>query len=84
MTEIEIVRVIKGIPVDQANPMWPATIFDLRSRRLRYQMVDKHHLFPLETCGDSAKFTAIWCSSAGTNGRWQLIDVLPENVSVLP
>ena len=84
MTEIEIVRVIKGIPEDQGNPLWPATIFDLRSRRLRYQMVEKFHLLPLEACGGSSKFSAIWCSHAGTSGRWQLIDVLPENVSVLP
>lgn len=76
--EIEIVRVIRGVPVDPGTPLWPATIFDLRSRRLRYQMVEKFHLLPLDQCGLSAKFSAIWCPNAGTNGRWQLIDMLPD------
>jgi hypothetical protein len=70
---------LKGKPVDPDAPMWPATIFDLRSRRLRYQMVNKHLLFSLETNG-TAKFSAVWCSSAGTNGRWQLIDMVPDHV----
>jgi hypothetical protein len=47
-------------------------------------MVEKFHLLPLDACGDSAKFRAIWCSHAGNNGRWQLVDVLPDNVTVLP
>ena len=76
----EVVWVLRGKPVDPNLPMWPATIFDLRSRRLRFQMVNKHLLFPLMETGGTAKFSAIWCSSAGANGRWQLIDVVPDHV----
>ena len=71
---IETVRVIRGVPVDPETPLWPATIFDLRSRRLRYQVVEKHYLEPLTALGDSAKFRAIWCPNAGKRGRWQLVE----------
>ncbi len=71
---IETVRVIRGVPVDPETPLWPATIFDLRSRRLRYQMVEKRYLEPLQVCRDSAKFRAVWCPNAGPNGRWQLVE----------
>lgn len=84
MTEIEIVWVHRGKPIDPDVPMWPATVHDLRSRRCRYQVVNKHLLFPLMETGGMAKFSAVWCPNAGTNGRWQLIDVLPDNVTVLP
>jgi hypothetical protein len=72
--KVETVRVICGRPVDPELPMWPATVLDLQSRRLRYQVVARHLLEPLKACGDSALFKAVFCPHAGTNGRWQLIE----------
>lgn len=83
-TQTEVVWAIKGQPVDPAQPMWPVTIHDLRSRRLRYQAAPREVLAPLFDMGGMAKYSAIWLSHEGSNGRWQLIDVLPDNVTVLP
>lgn len=79
---IEVVWVHRGEPADPAEPMWPATVHDLRSYRLRYQHANKHLLMLIPRNG-MAKFSAVWCPQAENNGRWQLVDILPDNVTVL-
>lgn len=85
MTEkVECVWVIRGIPKDASAAHYPVTVHDLRSRRLRYQFAPFEVLAPLWEQNGIAKFRAVWKSHEGTNGRWDLIDVLPNNVTVMP
>jgi len=84
MTEAEIVWVIRGIPANSDAANYPVTVHDLRSRRVRYQHAPMSVIAPLWQHRGMAKFSAVWKSHEGTNGRWELIDVLPENVTVLP
>jgi hypothetical protein len=51
---------------------------------VRYQFAPMSVIAPIWQSNGMAKFSAIWKSHEGTNGRWELIDVLPENVTVLP
>jgi hypothetical protein len=83
-SQTEVVWAIRGKSVDPSAPMQPVTVHDLRSRRCRYQTAPRDLLTPLMELGGMAKFSALWMSHEGENGRWQLIDVLPDNVRVLP
>ena len=84
MTNAEIVWVIRGFPENGDAAHYPVTVHDLRSRRVRYQFAPMSVIAPIWQSNGMAKFSAIWKSHEGTNGRWELIDVLPENVTVLP
>jgi hypothetical protein len=83
-TQTEVVWVIRGFPKDASAAHYPVTVHDLRSRRCRYQFAPFEVLAPLWERNGMAKFSAVWQSHEGHNGRWQLIGVLPDNVRVLP
>ena len=75
---IEPIWVIKGYPIDPAQPMWPCTVHDIDSRRVRYQMVPRDALMPILDRGGMATYAAIWWPDRGERGEWQLVDILPD------
>lgn len=70
--EIEMVRVVLGIPENGAQKLHPVTIFDLTQRRVRYQLVAVEfakQMQPLTHC----LWHAIWLGD-----QWKLIDKVDE------
>lgn len=68
----EIVNLSIGYPEDCHQALIPVTIFDLESRRVRYQKV---HRDQLEVMGDTK--TAMW-KAYWTGTDWRLIDIVPD------
>jgi hypothetical protein len=71
--------VIKGHADDPSAPHLPVTVHDIESRRLRYQTAPRDALAPILNMGGMAKYSAIWRPEEGTNGLWQLVDILPDD-----
>lgn len=57
------------------------SICDLQGRRMRHQYVD-HDQMPDGI--SSIKYLASWSPHMGSDGCWQLVGALPENVMTLP
>jgi hypothetical protein len=83
-SEIEVVYAIRGEPFDPSQEQWPCTVHDLRSRRLRYQYVPRYIALALGEFNGLSKMSARWCPNVGDRGEWQLFDLLPDNVTVIP
>jgi hypothetical protein len=78
-TPLEPVWVIRGQPADPSQDEWPVVAHDLQSRRLRYQMAPRYIALALGELSGMSKMSARWCPNDGKNGRWQLVDILPDN-----
>jgi hypothetical protein len=83
MTAPEIVWTIRGEPFDPQQDSWPVVVHDLHSRRVRYQHAPRYIGLALGEFNGMSKMLARWCPNVGDRGEWQLIDVLPDNVTVI-
>jgi len=84
MKNAEIVWAIRGEPFDPSQENWPVTVHDLASKRLRFQFAPRYIALALGEFGGMSKMTGRWCPNVGDRGEWQLFDLLPDNVTVLP
>jgi hypothetical protein len=84
MEDITIVWVIRGQPVDPSQDKWPVVVHDLHSKNLRCQYAPRDIALALGEFSGMSKMTARWCPNVGERGEWQLLDFLPDNVTVLP
>lgn len=74
MDLIERVNLAVGIPASPDQKMVPVTIFDLESRRVKYQHAPRDQLAVMGG-RKTAQWTAIW-SSLGQ--EWKLLDIVSE------
>ena len=81
MTSPEITWVLLGWPLDPYQDEWPATVFDLHSRRVRYQRITKSQALETSLMGGTAKWSARWCPQVGDKGEWSLIDMVPDTAT---
>jgi hypothetical protein len=80
----EIIWCIRGEPFDPSQENWPVVAHDLHSKRLRYQFAPRYIALALGEFGGMSKMSARWCPNVGDRGEWQLFDLLPDSVTVLP
>lgn len=77
----ELAWVILGTPADPSQEMWPATVHDRESRRLRYQMIPKGQALEISLMGGMAKWRARWCPQVGDRGEWALIEMVEDTAT---
>ena len=77
----ELAWVILGEPADPSQDLWPATVMDCDSRRLRYQHIPKSQALEVSLMGGMAKWTARWCPQVGDRGQWALLEMVPDNAT---